>query len=61
MSDDYEQVTVLIKELQTLNRAESTATIESPTEKVIAERKAIRRRIRQELVQLLHLRDRKKS
>ena len=61
MSDDSEQVTALIKELLILKRAESTATIESPTEKEIEGRKFKRRRIRQELVQVLHLRDREKS
>jgi hypothetical protein len=61
MSDDSEQVTALIKELVILNRAESILTIESQTEREIEGRKAKRRRIRQELVQVLHLRDRKKS
>jgi hypothetical protein len=61
MSDDSEQVTALIKELLILNRAESTPTIEPPTDNEIERRKAKRRRIRQELVQALHLHDRKKS
>jgi len=60
MSDNSE-VTALIKELLILNRAEITPTIESQTEREIEGRKAKRRRIRQELVQVLHLRDRKKS
>jgi hypothetical protein len=60
MSDDSEQVAALIKELLILNRAESTPTINFPTRKEIEGRKAKRRRIRQELVQILHLHDRKK-
>jgi hypothetical protein len=60
MSDNSE-VTALIKELIILNRAETTPMIESQTEREIEGRKAKRRRIRQELVQVLHLRDRKKS
>jgi hypothetical protein len=60
MSDDSE-VTALLKELLILNRAESAPTVESRTVKEIEGRKAKRRRIRQELVQVLHLRDRKKS
>jgi len=60
MSDDSEQITALIKELQILNRGESTPMIGSPSEKKMEERKAKRRRIRQELVRVLHLRDRKK-
>jgi hypothetical protein len=60
MSDNSE-VTTLIKELLILNQAESTPTIESRTVKEIEGRKAKRRSIRQELVQVLHLRDGKKS
>jgi hypothetical protein len=61
MSDDWEQVAVLIKELLILNRAESTPSIESPTENEIEGKKVKRIRIREELVQALHLHDRKKS
>jgi hypothetical protein len=61
MSDNSEQVTALIKELLVMNRAESTPTIEFQTVKEIEGRKVRRRRIRQELVQVLDLRDRKKS
>jgi hypothetical protein len=61
MSDHSEQVTALIKELLILNRAESSPTIEPPTEKEIEGRKVKRRRIRQELVQALHLHNRKES
>jgi hypothetical protein len=57
MSDDSEQVAALIKELLIPNR-ESTPTINFPTRKEIEGRKAKRRRIRQELVQILHLHNR---
>jgi hypothetical protein len=59
MSDDSEQVTALIRELLILNREESTP-IEFSSEKEIEGRKAQRRRIRQKLVEVLHLRDRKR-
>lgn len=59
MSDDSEQVTILVKELLILNRAESIPAAESPTESEIEGRKVKRRRVRQELVQALHLRDRR--
>ena len=55
MSDDSERVTALIKELLILNRAESSSPLESPTAKEIEGRKSKRRRIRQELVRVLHL------
>lgn len=61
MSDDSEQVTALIKELLILNRAESTSPLECPTAKEIEGRKSKRRRIRQELVEVLNLSGRKKS
>jgi hypothetical protein len=61
MSDHSEQVRALIKELLIFNRAESSHTILPPTEKDIEGRKAKRRWIRQELVQAVDLRDRKKS
>ena len=61
MSDDPEQVTALIEELLVLNRAESTPNIVSPTENEVEGRKVKRIRIRQELVQALHVHDRKKS
>ena len=54
MSGDSESVTALIKELLLLNRAESTTTIEYPTDNEIEGRKVRRKRIRQELVQALH-------
>jgi len=60
MSDDSEQVTALIKQLLILNRAESSPAVGSQTEREIEGRKAKRRRIKQELVQVLDLRDRKK-
>ena len=53
MSDDPEQVTVLIKELLILNRQESAPTLEPPTVKQVEGRKSGRKRIRQELVQVL--------
>jgi hypothetical protein len=61
MSDDRQQVAALIKELLILNRAESIPAVESPTENDIEGKKVKRIRIRQELVQALHLHDRKKS
>jgi len=61
MGDDSEQVTALIRQLPTLERAESTPRLEFQPEQEIEERIAKRTRIRQELVQVLHLRDRKKS
>jgi hypothetical protein len=61
MNDESEQVTALIKELLILNRVEGTPTIESATKNEIEGRKAKRRRIRQELVQALHLQHRDQS
>ena len=61
MDDDSEQVAALIRQLLTLERAESSPTIELQPEKEMEESIAKRTRIRQELVQALHLRDRKKS
>jgi hypothetical protein len=61
MSDDSERVTALIKELLILNRAEDTSPIESPTAQEIEGRKSNRRRIRQDLVQVLNLSGRKES
>jgi hypothetical protein len=61
MSDDSERVTALIKELLILNRAEGTSPLESPTEQEIEGRKSKRKKIRQELVQVLSLPGRRKS
>ena len=61
MSRDSEQATALIKELLILNRAESAPTRELPTVKEVEERKSKRKRIRQALVQVLGLHDRKKT
>jgi len=61
MDDDSEQVAALIRQLLTLERGENTPTIELQPEKEMEEPIAKRKRIRQELVQALHLRDRKKS
>jgi hypothetical protein len=54
-------VTALIKELLILNQAEGVPTSENPTENEMEGRQNIRRGIRQELVQVLHLRDQNKS
>ena len=61
MSGDSEQVTALIKELLILNQAEGVSTSENPTENEMEGRQNRRRGIRQELVQVLHLRDQNKS
>jgi hypothetical protein len=60
MSDDSD-VTALVKELLILNRAESTATVELQSVKEVEGRKSKRKRLSQELVQVLHRRDRKES
>jgi hypothetical protein len=60
MSDDSE-VTALVKELLIMNRTESTATVESPSVKEVEGQKSKRKRLRQELVQVLYRRDRKES
>ena len=61
MSDDCERVTALIKELLILNRAESNPMLEPPTVKEVEERASKRKTIRQELVQVIYLHDRKKA
>jgi hypothetical protein len=61
MSGDSERVTALIKELLSLNRAEGTSPPESPTAQEIEGRKSERKRIRQELVQVLNLSGRRKT
>lgn len=61
MGNDSEQVTALIKELLILNRAESNPMLEPPTVKEVEERKFKRKRIRQELVQVFYLHDRRKA
>jgi len=61
MSDDSVQVTALIKELLILNRTESTPLLEPPTVTEVEERNSKRTRLRQELVQVLHIRHGKKS
>jgi hypothetical protein len=60
MSNDSE-VTALVKELLIMNRAESTATVESQSVNEVEGRKSKRKRLRQELVQVLYRRDRKES
>ena len=59
MSDDSDHMTALIKELLILNRAESTLALEPPTVKEVEGRRSKRKRIRQDLVQVLYLCDRK--
>ena len=61
MLDDCERVTALIKELLILNRAESNFMLEPPTVKEVEERASKRKTIRQELVQVIYLHDRKKA
>jgi len=61
MLDDCERVTALIKELLILNRAESNPMLEPPTVKEVEERASKRKTIRQELVQVIYLHDRKKA
>jgi hypothetical protein len=53
MNGDPEQVTALIRELLILNRVESAPTFQPPTVKEVEGRKSKRKRIRQELVQVL--------
>ena len=60
MNDDSKQVTALIKELLILNHEDISSATMPPAETGIEGRKAKRRRIRQELVQALHLRTRNK-
>ena len=57
MTDDSRQVTTLIKELLVLNWAERTPTLEPPAVKEVEGRKSKRKKIRQELVQVLSLRE----
>jgi hypothetical protein len=61
MSGDSEQVAALIKELLVLNRADSAPTVETPTMKEVEGRKSKRKRIRQELVQVLGSHDGEKA
>jgi hypothetical protein len=61
MSDDSEQVAALIKEPLILSRADSAPSVEPPTATEVEERKSKRKRLGQELVQVLYFRDRKTS
>jgi hypothetical protein len=61
MSRNSERVTALIKELLALNRVESVRTLEPRTPIQLEGRKSKRKRIRQELVQVLGLHDRTKA
>jgi hypothetical protein len=53
VSNDCARVTVLIKELLLLNRADGNHTFEPPTVKDVEERASKRKTTRQELVQVL--------
>ena len=59
MTVDSDQAVALIKELLVLNRTESVFELAGSTVKQVEERRAIRKRLRQELVRVLHLRDRR--
>jgi len=60
MTGDSDQVVALINELLVLNRTESSFKLAASTVKQVEERRAMRKRLRQELVQVLCLRDRRK-
>jgi hypothetical protein len=60
MTGDSDQVVAVIKELLVLKRTESFFELAGSTVKQVEERRAIRKRLRQELVQVLYLRDRRK-
>ena len=60
MTGDSDQVVALIKELLVLNRTENVFDLAGSTIKQAEERRAIRKRLRQELVRVLYLRDRRK-
>jgi hypothetical protein len=60
MTGDSDQVVALVKELLVLNRTESFFELTGSTVKQVEKRRAIRKRLRQELVQVLYLRDRRK-
>jgi hypothetical protein len=60
MSDVFEHVTVLIKELVVLNRGEYTPALETPTLREVEELKSRRKKLRQELVHALFLQKRNK-
>ena len=54
MSDKFKQVTALIKELLSLNKAIAST---APNAEEVTGRKSKRKKIRQELVQALSIRD----
>lgn len=58
MSNASKQVTTLIKEMLALNRAETAATTVPSSAADVEQRKSQRKKIRQELVQALAVRDR---
>ena len=59
MTNDSDQVTALIKELLILNRAENSPPLRHQTAKDIEQQHFKRKSIRQALVQVLSVRDRK--
>jgi hypothetical protein len=61
MTDDSAKAAALIKELLVLNRTESSPESAGRTAEQVEKRGSMRKRLRQELVQVLYLRDRKKS
>jgi hypothetical protein len=60
MTGDSDQVVALIKELLVLTRTESSPESAGWTAEQVGKRKSMRKRLRQELVQVLYLRDRRK-
>jgi hypothetical protein len=60
MTGGSDQVVALIKGLLVLNQTESSFELAGSTVKQVEERRAMRKRLRQELVQVLNLRDRRK-
>jgi hypothetical protein len=60
MTGDSDLVAALIKGLLVLNRTESCFELAGSTVKQVEERSAIRKKLRQELVQVLYLRNRTK-
>jgi len=60
MTGDSDQVVALIKELLVLTRTESSPESAGWTAEQVGKRKSMRKRLTQELVQVLYLRDRRK-
>ena len=57
MSNNSKQVTALIEELQVLNRADSASAADPPALKEVEGRNSKRKKLRQDLVQVLNLHD----